>query len=115
MTASRVELLALVPGGVLDEALAEPELARDDGAARPRDDVRAELRHLPLLEVGEALVERVRDRELEHRVSEELEPLVRLAALGGPARMGEDRRRALGRQRVDQLAEGLLLALTGAR
>ena len=37
------------------------------------------LRELPLREVGVARVERVRDRELEHAVAEELEPLVRLA------------------------------------
>ena len=50
-------------------ALAELELARDDGAARARDDVRAHLRHPALGEVGEPVVERPRDRELEHRVA----------------------------------------------
>ena len=69
--------------------------------------MRAELRHLPLVEVREAVVQRVRDRELEHGVAEKLEPLVRLAPLGGPARMRERRRGALRRQRRDQLGKSL--------
>ena len=59
-----------------EKLLAEPELLGDHRAARPRDDLRAELGHLPFLEVREALVQRVRDRELEHGVAEELEPFV---------------------------------------
>ena len=110
----RSSLARRAPVAAGEQPLAEPELARDDGAARARDDVRAELRHLPLVEVREAVVERVGDRELEHGVAEELEPLVRLAALGGPARMGEDRGRALGRQRRDQLARESSVP-TGAR
>ena len=78
--------------------LAEPELARDDGAARPRDDVRADLRHPPLAEVRVAVVERARDRELEHAVAEELEPLVRGRPVGSPGRVGEDGLGALRRQ-----------------
>jgi hypothetical protein len=71
-----VELLRRGVGGVLREPFAEVELARDDGAARPRDDVRADLRQPPLGEVGEPRVDLVRDRELEDAVAEELEPLV---------------------------------------
>ena len=108
-----LDLLAPAAPASCTQPLAEPELARDDRAARTRDDVRAHLRHPPLVEVREAVVERAGDRELEHRVAEKLEPLVRLGALGGPGRVREDGRRALGRQRVDQLPEGSVL--TGAR
>ena len=48
-------------------------------------------------------VERVRDGELEDAVTEELEPLVRRAALARPGRVREDRLRQLRRERVDQL------------
>ena len=54
----------------------ETEPTRDDSTARPRDDVRADLRHAPFGEVGEPLVERPRHRKLEHGVAEELEPLI---------------------------------------
>src|SRR5207237_7060941 len=54
----------------------ELELARDDGAALPRHDVRADLRQPSLREVGMSVVESARDRELEDAVAEELEPLV---------------------------------------
>jgi hypothetical protein len=47
----------------------------------------------------------MRDRELEHAVAEELEPLVRLAAFARPRRVGEDVLRQLRRERVDQLRE----------
>ena len=49
-----------------------------------RDDVRAHLREPPLREVGMPRVERVRDRELEDAVAEELEPLVRGASGRSP-------------------------------
>jgi hypothetical protein len=68
----------------IDERLAEPEPAADDGAALPRDDVRPDLRELPLRVVREALVELPRDREPENRVAEELEPLVGIGPCGGP-------------------------------
>jgi hypothetical protein len=76
--------------------------------------MRADLRHLTLVEIGEALEELVRERELEYRVAEELEPFIRVGAFFRPARMGERVGRALRRERVDQLAEGLVF-LTGAR
>ena len=47
----------------------------------------------------------MRDGELEHAVTEELEPLVRLATLARPRRVGEDVLRQLRRERVDQLRE----------
>ena len=47
----------------------------------------------------------MRDRELEDAVAEELEPLVRGAAVGRPRRMGEDRLGELRRELVDQLRE----------
>jgi hypothetical protein len=71
-----VELLRWRVGGVLREPRTQVELARNDGAARPRDDVRADLRQPSLGEVGEPRVDLVRDRELENAVAEELEPLV---------------------------------------
>jgi hypothetical protein len=50
-------------------------------------------------------VERVRDRELEDAVAQELEPLVRRAAVARPRRVGEDGLRQLRRELVDQLRE----------
>jgi hypothetical protein len=52
-----------------------------------------------------AVVQRVRDRELEDAVAEELEPLVRGGALARPRGVGEDGLRQLRRERVDQLCE----------
>ena len=52
-----------------------------------------------------ARVQRMRHRQLEHAVAEELEPLVRRATFAGPRGMGEDDLRQLGRERVDQLRE----------
>src|SRR5581483_5981785 len=75
------ETACVVAVGRRSEATAEIELAGDDGAARTRDDVRADLREPSLGEVWMPRVERVRDRELEHAVAEELEALVRG---GGP-------------------------------
>ena len=49
--------------------------------------------------------ERMRNRELEDAVAEELEPLVRLATLARPRRVGEDVLRQLRREPVDQLRE----------
>jgi hypothetical protein len=51
------------------------------------------------------LVERVRDGKLEDAVAEELEPLVRGAAVAGPRRVREDGLRQLRRELVDQLRE----------
>jgi hypothetical protein len=51
------------------------------------------------------LVERMRDRELEDAVAEELESLVRGAALARPRRVGEDGLRQLRRERLDQVRE----------
>ena len=52
-----------------------------------------------------ARVERVRDSELEDAVTEELEALVRGAALASPGGVREDGLRQLRRERVDQLGE----------
>jgi hypothetical protein len=52
-----------------------------------------------------AVVERVRDGELEDAVAEKLEPFVRRGALAGPRGVSEDGLRQLGRKRVDQLRE----------
>jgi hypothetical protein len=71
-----LELLRRRVGGVAREPLAQVELAGDDGAARPRDDVRADLRQPPLGKVRVPRVDLVRDRQLEDAVAEELEPLV---------------------------------------
>ena len=69
--------------------------------------MRTELGHLALVEVGKPVVEGARDRELEHRVAEELEPLVRLGPVGSPARMREDSLRAARRERRDQVGKRL--------
>jgi hypothetical protein len=50
-------------------------------------------------------VERVRNRQLEDAVAEELEPLIRGATVARPRRMGEDRLGELRRELVDQLRE----------
>ena len=89
----------------LDETRAEVELAGYLRAARPRDDVRARLGESSLSEVGMPLVERVGDGELQDAVAEELQPLVRVAALARPRCVGEDTLRQLRRERVDQLRE----------
>jgi hypothetical protein len=52
-----------------------------------------------------AHVQRVRDRELEDAVAEELEPLVRSTPVAGPRRVREDGLRQLRRERVDQPRE----------
>jgi hypothetical protein len=67
--------------------------------------VRAHLGELPLGEVRMAHVERMRDRELEDAVAQELEPLVRGATVARPRRVSENRLRQLGREPVDQLRE----------
>jgi hypothetical protein len=67
--------------------------------------VGADLREPALREVGEPLVERACNRELEDAVAEELQPLVRRGAVVRPRRVGEDRLQALRRERVDQALE----------
>src|SRR5205823_13744165 len=52
-----VELVLGQAGRVPAQTLAQPEAARDDRTARARDDVRADLRHLPLAELRKAVVE----------------------------------------------------------
>jgi hypothetical protein len=47
----------------------------------------------------------MRDGQLQDTVAEELEPLVRGATLARPRGVGEDGRRQLGREPVDQLRE----------
>jgi hypothetical protein len=95
----------------LDEPLAEAELARDDGAARARDDVRADLGQPALCEIRRAVVERPGDRELEDAVAEELEALVRGRPVGRPRRMREGVVRPLLGQLVDQPREAARLAV----
>ena len=89
----------------LEQPRPQVELPRHDGAARPRDDVRADLRQPALGEVGVVVVERARDRELEHAVAEELEPLVRGRTIGRPGRVREDVLEPLLGQPVDQAVE----------
>ena len=55
--------------------------------------------------VWKTIEHRPRDRELEHAVAEELEPLVRLPAVFRPRRVGEDLLEASGGKLVDQAAE----------
>src|SRR5689334_13812203 len=90
---------------MLLQACAEAELLRHARAGRARDDVRTHFRQPPFGEVRMPLVQSVRDGELEDAVAEELEPLVRLATVVRPRRMGEDALRQLRRERVDQLRE----------
>jgi hypothetical protein len=73
--------------------------------------VRADLRQLTLGEVGIALVELPRHGQLEHAVTEELEPLVGRRAIGRPGCVREDVLEPLGGQLVDQVGQ---LGVTGA-
>jgi hypothetical protein len=97
---------------VVEQALSEPELLRDDGAAVARDDVRPDLREPSLRRVLEAVVDGARDRELEDAVAQELEPLVRLGADVRPGGVREDLLEPVLRQLGDQAAE---LARSAAR
>jgi hypothetical protein len=65
--------------------------------------VRADLRQTALGEVGVALVESARDRELQDAVAQELQPLVRCGTVLGPGGVREDVPQPLLRERVDQL------------
>ena len=85
-----------------DQPRPEVELPSDNGAARARNDVRADLRQPALRQVRIAVVERPRNGELEDAVAEELEPLVRGRALGRPRRMGERIVDQLRREPFDQ-------------
>lgn len=67
--------------------------------------MRADLREPPLGGIGEAVEHRPRDRQLEDAVPEELEALVRLRAVLGPRRMGEDLRQAVGGELRYETAE----------
>ena len=100
-----VELVRRDVTRLLGQAPPEVELTRDDGAARARDDVRADLREPSLREVGVALVKRARDGELEDAVAEDLQPLVRRRAVVRPGAVREDRPGALVGQLADQAAE----------
>jgi hypothetical protein len=104
---------------LLDQPLTELEIARDDGAAGPGDDVGADLRQPALGEIGIPLVERPCDGELEDAVPEELEPLVGLRSIRRPRRVGEGVVEPLGGQPPDQARKSCgfprLRATTGAR
>ena len=97
----------------------ELELLRNRGAALAGDDVCADLGQSPLGRLREAVVERPRDRELQHAVAEELEALVRRLAVRRPRGVGEDVLAALRGKSVDENGELPLLpraaAATGAR
>ena len=75
-----LELVRRDAFGPLEQLLPEAELLRNDGTALAGDDVRPDLRQAPLRRVGEAVEDGPCDRELEHAVAEELEPLVRRPA-----------------------------------
>jgi triphosphoribosyl-dephospho-CoA synthetase len=67
--------------------------------------VRADLRQPPFGEVGEPLVQRPGDGELEDAVAEELEPLVGIAAVGRPRRVRERVVETLRRELLDEGSE----------
>ena len=99
-------------GRPLRHPLAESQLAGDDCAARPGDDVRPDLRQLPLREVGVPLVELPRNRQLENAVAQELEALVGGRTIRRPGRVREDVLEPLRRELEDQSVEA---GVTGAR
>ena len=104
---------------LLEQESPEVELLRDVRAAVTRDDVGPDLREPPFGRVGEPVVQRLRDRQLEHRVAEELEALVRGRAIRRPGRMGEDVIATLGGKGFDQARKRApfprAVAATGAR
>ena len=61
----------------------------------------------PSVKSGIPVVELPRDRELEHAVAEELQPLVRGRAVRRPRRVREDMLQPVGRELVDQSLEAL--------
>jgi hypothetical protein len=73
--------------------------------------VRADLREPPLEERRVAVVQLAGDRELEHAVAEELQPLVRVGAVRSPGGVGEDVVEPVVGQPVDEPPE----VFTGAR
>jgi hypothetical protein len=79
----------------------------------------ADLGQTTFRSVWKAIEHRPRDRELEHAVAEELEPLVRLRAILRPRSVREDLPEQSGGKLVDQAAElvgpGLLDVSPGAR
>jgi hypothetical protein len=81
--------------------------------------MRADLGEPAFRSVCEAVEHRPRDRELEHAVAEELEPLVRLRAILRPRRVGEDLLEPSGGKLVDQATElirpGFVRPSPGAR
>ena len=78
--------------------------------------MRADLGEPALGEVGEAVVQSLRDRELEHAVAEELEALVRRRAVRRPGGVREDGLEPLDRQRLQQALklDLRLVLVTGA-
>src|SRR4029077_17915878 len=98
--AEPLELVLRLVGGALDQALTEIELPCHLRTAGPRDDVGAHLGELPLREVRMPVVQRVRNRQLEHAVAEAVEPLVRSAVLASPRRVREQGLLLLRRERV---------------
>ena len=81
--------LAAAPLALPLELRGEVERARHQRARAARDDVGALLREPALVGSGRAAVELLGDREPEHAVAEELQPLVRLNALVDPGRVSE--------------------------
>jgi hypothetical protein len=69
--------------------------------------VGADLRELPLAEIRVPVEERAGDRQLEHAVAEEFEPLVRRGPLRGPGGVRVDLLRLLFGQLLDQAPERL--------
>jgi hypothetical protein len=81
--------------------------------------VSSDLRESSLGCIRKTVVQRSRNRELEHGVAEELEPLVGGCSIGRPGRMREDVIAPLGGKGVDKARQRAPLpraiAVTGAR
>ncbi len=100
---------------LVDQIAAEIELARNSGAALPRDDVGPDLGEPALRRLGKAVVEHPRDGELEHGIAEELEALVGRSTVGRPRGVGEDVIAPLGGEGIDQAQQRLPLPRAGVR
>ena len=90
---------------VAGEQLPQAQLPPYDGAAVPRDDVRANLGQPALRLVRKAVVELLGDGEAEDAVAEKLQPLVRVGPATRPGRVREGVVKALGRERLDQVEQ----------
>ena len=115
MTESRVELVGVALAAAVLEQRLPSSSRRPTTAQLCRETTWARsFASVPLLRVGKALVELLRDGEPEDAVPEELESLVGIRPVRRPRGMREGVAEALLGQGVDQLEKGCVGALRPA-